>query len=49
MANRKFFEPSQEMNQLLRQADSLNREESLAATAELAKALDQLEETLGDY
>mgnify|MGYP005993997899 CR=1 FL=1 len=40
MANRKFFEPSQEMNQLLRQAGSLNREESLAATAELAKALE---------
>ena len=40
MATRKFFEPTPEMDQLLRQAGSLNREESLAATAELAKALE---------
>ena len=40
MANRNFFEPTPEMDQLLRQAGSLNREESLAATAELAKALE---------
>jgi len=39
MAN-KFFEPTQEMNQLLSKAGSLKKEESLAATAELAKALE---------
>ena len=40
MANRNLFEPTPEMDQLLRQAGSMNREESLAATAELAKALE---------
>ena len=37
--SRKYFEPTPEMNQLLTQAGSMNREESLAATRELAKAL----------
>ena len=36
----KFFEPTPEMNQLLSRAGSLQREESLAATSELAKALE---------
>jgi len=40
MARKKFFEPTPEMNQLLTRAGSMNREESLAATAELAKALE---------
>ena len=40
MARKKFFEPTPEMNQLLTKAGSMNREESLAATAELAKALE---------
>ena len=40
MATRKFFEPTPEMNQLLTKSGSMNREESLAATAELAKALE---------
>lgn len=38
--SKKFFEPTPEMNQLLSRAGSLKREESLAATAELAKALE---------
>ena len=38
--SKKFFEPTQEMNQLLSRAGSLKREESLAATSELAKALE---------
>jgi len=38
--SKKFFEPTPEMNQLLSRAGSLQREESLAATAELAKALE---------
>jgi hypothetical protein len=37
---RKLFEPTPEMNDLLRQGGSLAREESLSATAELAKALE---------
>jgi len=37
---RKLFEPTPEMNDLLRQGGSLAREESLGATAELAKALE---------
>jgi len=40
MAKRNFFEPTPEMNELLVKAGSLNKEESLAATAELAKALE---------
>ena len=40
MANKKFFEPTPEMNELLVRAGSLHREESLSATAELAKALE---------
>ena len=40
MANRKFFEPTPEMNELLVRAGSLKKEESLSATAELAKALE---------
>ena len=40
MANRKFFEPTPEMNDLLVRAGSLKKEESLSATAELAKALE---------
>ena len=40
MANRKFFEPTSEMNDLLVRAGSLKKEESLSATAELAKALE---------
>ena len=40
MTTRKLFEPTPEMNELLRQAGSLVREESLSATAELAKALE---------
>jgi hypothetical protein len=40
MANKKFFEPTPEMNELLVRAGSLQREESLSATAELAKALE---------
>ena len=38
--SKKFFEPTPEMNQLLSSAGSLQREESLAATSELAKALE---------
>ena len=38
--SKKFFEPTPEMNQLLSRAGSLQREESLAATSELAKALE---------
>ena len=38
--SKKFFEPTPEMNQLLSKAGSLQREESLAATSELAKALE---------
>ena len=38
--SKKFFEPTPEMNQLLSRDGSLQREESLAATAELAKALE---------
>ena len=37
---RKLFDPTPEMNQVLRQAGSLVKEESLRATAELAKALE---------
>ena len=37
---RKYFEPTPEMDQLLTRAGSMNKEESLAATAELAKALE---------
>ena len=37
--SKKFFEPTPEMNQLLSRAGSLQREESLVATSELAKAL----------
>jgi hypothetical protein len=40
MATRKFFEPTPEMDLLLAKSGSMNREESLAATAELAKALE---------
>ena len=40
MANKKFFEPTPEMNELLVRAGSLKKEESLSATAELAKALE---------
>ena len=40
MARKKFFEPTPEMDQLLTRAGSMNKEESLAATAELAKALE---------
>ena len=40
MANKKFFEPTPEMNDLLVRAGSLKKEESLSATAELAKALE---------
>ena len=36
----KLFDPTPEMNQVLRQAGSLVKEESLVATAELAKALE---------
>ena len=36
----KLFDPTPEMNQVLRQAGSLVKEESLGATAELAKALE---------
>jgi hypothetical protein len=35
----KMFEPTPEMHELLRRSGSLNKSESLAATAELAKAL----------
>mgnify|MGYP003635874921 CR=1 FL=1 len=35
MATRKFFEPTPEMDLLLAKSGSMNREESLAATAEL--------------
>ena len=38
--SKKFFEPTPELNQLLSRAGSLQREESLAATSELAKALE---------
>ena len=38
--SKKFVEPTPEMNQLLSRAGSLQREESLAATSELAKALE---------
>ena len=38
--SKKFFDPTPEMNQLLSRAGSLQREESLAATSELAKALE---------
>ena len=38
MSHRKYFEPTSEMNELLTRAGSMNREESLAATRELAKA-----------
>ena len=37
---RKIFDPTPEMNQVLRQAGSLVKDESLGATAELAKALE---------
>lgn len=37
---RKLFDPTPEMDQVLRQAGSLIKEESLGATAELAKALE---------
>ena len=37
---RELFNPTPEMNQVLRQAGSLVKEESLGATAELAKALE---------
>jgi hypothetical protein len=37
---RKLFDPTPEMNQVLRQAGSLVKDESLGATAELAKALE---------
>jgi len=40
MSRKKFFEPTPEMDQLLIKAGSGNKEESLAATAELAKALE---------
>ena len=40
MANRQLFEPTPEMNELLVRAGSLKKEESLSATAELAKALE---------
>jgi len=40
MANKKFFEPTPEMNELLVRAGSLKKEESLSATSELAKALE---------
>ena len=40
MSTKKYFEPTPEMNQLLTKAGSMNREESLAATRELAKALE---------
>ncbi len=40
MAKDKMIEPTPEMNQLLVKAGSMNREESLAATAEIAKALE---------
>ena len=40
MANRQLFEPTPEMNDLLVRAGSLKKEESLSATAELAKALE---------
>ena len=40
MSTRKHFEPTPEMDQLLTKAGSMNREESLAATRELAKALE---------
>ena len=40
MSRKKYFEPTPEMDQLLIKAGSGNREESLAATAELAKALE---------
>ena len=40
MSHRKYFEPTSEMNELLTRAGSMNREESLAATRELAKALE---------
>jgi hypothetical protein len=40
MAKNRYFEPTPEMDQLLKQSGSMNREESLAATAELAKALE---------
>ncbi len=36
----KVFQPTPEMNELLRKSGSLNKSESLAATAELAKALE---------
>ena len=38
--SKKYFEPTSEMNDLLTRAGSMNREESLAATRELAKALE---------
>ena len=38
--SKKFIEPTPEMNQLLSRAGSLQREESLVATSELAKALE---------
>ena len=40
MARNKLFEPTPEMNELLVKSGSLKKEESLAATAELAKALE---------
>ena len=40
MSSKKYFEPTPEMNELLTKAGSMNREESLAATRELAKALE---------
>ena len=38
--SKKYFEPTSEMNDLLTRAGSMNREESLGATRELAKALE---------
>ena len=38
--SKKYFEPTAEMNELLTRAGSMNREESLGATRELAKALE---------
>jgi hypothetical protein len=40
MRSKKTFEPTPEMHELLRRSGSLKKEESLAATAELAKALE---------
>ena len=38
--SKKYFEPTAEMNELLTRAGSMNREDSLGATRELAKALE---------